>query len=128
MMETTTNNPVQVGEVKANVIAALGLNIPADTPILLGDSNINHMKSRHPNDYEKYGKYIEIILRNPDYVGINPSDNSIEYVKEFCISDNEYVKVAIRVSQSGSFYARSLYTLNPFRVKDFVSNGTLKKP
>jgi hypothetical protein len=126
-MATTNNKPVQVGQIKPDVIAALNLSIPADTPIYIGDSNISHMKSKHPNDYAKYGQYINVILASPDYVGINPSDNSIEYVKEFVIN-NDFVKVAVRVSQSGNLYARSLYILNPNRVKNFVANGTLKKP
>lgn len=123
----TTNNPIQVGTVSANVVAALGLNIPVNTPIFIGGSNITHMKSKHPNDYAKYGQYINTILACPDYVGVNPNDNSIEYVKEFVIN-NDFVKVAVRVSQSGNLYARSLYVLNPNRVKNFVANGTLKKP
>jgi hypothetical protein len=41
------------------------------------------MQSSHPNDYAKYKNEIPNILAYPDYVGINPSDNSIEYVKEY---------------------------------------------
>ena len=47
------------------------------------------MKKAHPGDYQKYGKNIKLILAQPDYVGLNPKDNSIEYVKEFMI-ENEY--------------------------------------
>lgn len=119
--------PVQVGQVKANVIAVLGLSVNENTPILLGKSNIQHMTQSHPEDYARYGQYIGDILDSPDYVGINPKDNSIEYVKEFCIN-NEFVKVAVRISNSGTLYARSLYVLNTNRVRNFVKSGTLKKP
>ena len=83
------------------------------------------MQSKHPQDYQKYGQYIQSILSAPDYVGMNPSDSSIEYVKEFNIN-NEYVKVAVRISSGGKYYARSLYVLNNNRVQNFINKGTLK--
>ena len=84
-----------------------------------------HMLNKHPADYNKYGQDISQILNAPDYVGLNPSDGSIEYVKEYLIN-GEYVKVAVRISASGRYYARSLYVLNPNRTKNFIQKGTLK--
>lgn len=43
------------------------------------------------------------------------------------IINNEYVKVAVRISSSEIFYARSLYVLNSNRVKNFINKGTLIK-
>ena len=43
------------------------------------------------------------------------------------ITNNEYVKVAVRISSSGIFYARYLYVLNSNRVKNFINKGTLIK-
>lgn len=116
----------EVGRLSARVIELLGLDLQENQPIYIGNSNVSHMKSRHPGDYSKYGKYIPAILSNPDYVGENPTDGSIEYVKEFCI-DNEFVKVAVRLSGGGKLYARSLYVLNHNRVINFIQKGTLKK-
>lgn len=116
----------QVGKIDSRVIALLGLTIDEDTPIFLGDSNVTHMKNSHPDDFKKYGADIELILSSPDYIGINPTDNSLEYVKEYCV-DNEFVKIAVRVSASNTFFARSLYILNNNRVHNFIAKGTLKK-
>ncbi|MBE6951710.1 MAG: transposase [Ruminococcaceae bacterium] len=115
-----------IGHVSARVISLLGLPLEENQPIFLGCSNIAHMQSRHPADYNKYGAYIPMILKNPDYVGKNPKDDFIEYVKEFQI-DGEYVKVAVRLSGGGKLYARSVYILNPNRVQNFIRKGTLKK-
>lgn len=117
----------QVGAIKSDVIQALGLTVEANTPIYLGPSNIQHMNLRHPADYQKYGEHIPDILATPDYVGVNPSNGSIEYVKEFLIA-GEYVKVAVRIAGSGKYFARSLYVLKPNRVKNFIAKGTLKQP
>ena len=116
----------EVGKVSARVIALLGSSLQVDQPIYLGPSNISHMQNRHPADYAKYGQYIPEILANPDYVGENPADGSIEYVKDFRIN-GEFVKVAVRLSGGGTLYARSLYVLNPNRVQNFIQKGTLKK-
>ena len=115
-----------VGTITERVISLLELDVPVDTPVFLGDSNIKHMQSKHPRDYEKYGADITDILKCPDYVGKNPKDDSIEYVKEF-LTNGEYVKVAVRVSAGNRFYARSMYVLNKNRTVNFIKKGTLKK-
>lgn len=116
----------EVGKVSARVAELLDVPLQVGQPILLGDSNISHMQRRHPADYEKYGQHIPVILADPDYVGVNPSDGSVEYVKEFQM-DNDYVKVAVRISGGGALYARSVYVLNPNRVHNFIKKGTLKR-
>ncbi len=113
-----------VGFVNKNVKSLLELDDIDDHNIYIGFSNVEHMANSHPEDFAKYGKDIENILRSPDYVGRNKKDGSIEYVKEYTI-DNEYVKVAVRVSQTNRFYARSLYVLNNRRVNNFIAKGTL---
>ncbi len=116
-----------VGQVTTNIASKLGIALPLDTNIYLGLGNIQHMITRHPNEYLRYGTKISQILTSPDYVGQNPKDGSIEYVKEFLIH-GEFVKVAVRLSGSDKFFARSLYVLNPNRVNNFIQKGTLKKP
>lgn len=116
----------QVGILSQRVKDLLCIPLEANQPIYLGDSNIAHMIQRHPEDYSQYGQFIPQILANPDYVGQNPGDGSIEYVKDFCV-DNQFVKVAVRLSQSGNLFVRSLYVLNTNRVHNFIRRGTLKR-
>ncbi|WP_409967704.1 PBECR2 nuclease fold domain-containing protein [Bengtsoniella intestinalis] len=116
----------RIGRVVPLVVNLLELEHPIDDTIYIGESNRNHMADTHPEDYKKYGGFIADILQAPDYIGQNPKDNSIEYVKEFVL-DGEFVKVAVRVSGAGRFYARSLYVLNKRRTQNFIANGTLKK-
>lgn len=116
----------QVGKLSQRVIELLGLTLSEGRSILLGESNIAHMVSRHPEDYALYGEYIPLILSMPDYVELNTKDESIEYVKEVQM-DDVYVKVAVRVSARGQLFARSVYRLNTNRAKNFIEKGTLKK-
>lgn len=113
-----------IGQISSAVEQILNLPVMKDRCIYIGKSNIDHMMRRHPEDYTKYGDKIGLILSAPDYIGQNPTDNSIEYVKEFRINQ-EYVKVAVRVSRQGKYYARSLYCLNTRRAENFIEKGTL---
>lgn len=117
---------MKVGSVSENVKKLLGLSSIGDDNIYMSATNISHMESSHPSDYAKYKDQIQNILAYPDYVGQNPNDHSIEYVKNFIIG-NEYVKVAVRLSSGNKYYARSLYVLNKRRVENFIKKGTLKK-
>lgn len=114
----------RIGVISPEIIKALKLPTPEDFSIYIGDSNINHMKAKHPHDFEKYGSHIADILTSPDYVGKNPKNDSIEYVKEFMINE-DYVKVAVRITHRGKYFARSLYVLNTRRVKNFIKKGSL---
>ena len=102
----------QVGVLCQRVIDLLGLSMTEGQSILLGESNIAHMVSRHPADFALYGEYIPLILAAPDYVALNAKDVSIEYVKEV---------------QVNSLFARSVYRLNTNRVLNFIEKGTLKR-
>jgi len=116
----------KVGELSQMVIRALSLNLKDGQSIFIGEMNINHMREKHPIDFARYANALPQILATPDYVGLNPKDGSIEFVREFQL-DDEYVKVAVRVSGGGELFARSLYVLNKRRVENFIAQGKLKK-
>ncbi|MCD8381031.1 MAG: transposase [Lachnospiraceae bacterium] len=127
MAEQYKSNRRQIGLFSPAVVKALKLNIAPGTPIFISDTNIEHMKTSHPADFQKYGRDIADIIACPDYVGRNAADGSIEFTKEYRLHD-EFVKVAVRVSLQNIFYARSLYVLNQSRVQNFITKGTLIKP
>ena len=113
----------QVGIIDKKTIDLLGLSLPAGTPILLGESNINHMKESHPNDYEKYFPCLEDILAAPDYVNLNPKDHSIKYIKTI----DEHVVVGVRVSTKGKVFARTIFTFEDWKFKQYADGGYLKE-
>jgi hypothetical protein len=117
---------VKVGVITQKVIDLLDLDVFADTPIFLSDSNIEHMAEGHPEDFEYYGTEISNILKYPDYIGQNPSNKSIEYVKIYKISDKT-IKIAVRVSSGKMFYARTMYSRNIEKIKPFIEKGYLIK-
>ena len=100
----------QIGIVNKKVIQLLDLKYTKELPIIIGESNLAHMQKEHPKDFEKYGNNIEDIINNPTYVALNPNQNSIEYIKEYKI-DDEFVLVAVRVTNNGTMFARTLFVL-----------------
>ena len=113
-----------VGEVTDRVAALLGITLAEDRKIYLGRTNLIHMQSDHQEAFDRYGTEIPNILSNPDYVRLSTND-SIEYVKEFVVND-EYVKVAVRLSGGDRYYARTLYVLSKRRAEHFIQKGELK--
>lgn len=116
----------QIGKVNHKVIKLLGLEYQEELPIILGDSNIEHMKRQHLEDYNKYGKDIEDIIKNPTYVAKNPNQGSIEYIKEYEIN-NEFVLVAVRISNKGTMFAKTLFTMTERKKNIYLENGYAKK-
>lgn len=116
----------QIGKVSKKVIEILNLEYEKEFPIFLGNSNIEHMKRQHPEDYEKYGQDISEIIKNPTYVARNPNQGSIEYIKEYKIN-NEYVLVAVRISNKGTMFAKTLFKMTERKINIYLKNGYAKK-
>lgn len=116
----------QIGCFSQDVIDLLELDVKAGTPIYIGESNIEHIKSRHPYEFEAYFQNIEEIIAHPDYVGQNPSDKSISFVKTYQL-DTEYIRVAVRITPKGIPFAKSLHLLSTCNAERYIERGTLKK-
>lgn len=116
----------EIGKLNFKVIKLLNLNFKEELPIILGDTNINHMKRQHPNDYQKYGKHISEIVANPTYVAKNPNQGSVEYIKEYKI-DNEFVLVAVRVTNNGRMFARTLFRMTEQKKNTYLNKRICKK-
>ena len=77
----------QIGKVNKKVIKLLQLEFDKEMPIIIGDTNIEHMKRQHSEDYKKYGGRISEIISQPTYIAKNPNQNSVEY--RLCHSEKQ---------------------------------------
>ncbi len=116
----------EIGKLNFKVIKLLNLDFKEEIPIILGDTNVEHMKRQHPEDYEKYGQDINEIIKNPTYVAKNPNQGSIEYIKEYKI-DNEFVLVAVRITNNGKMFARTLFKMTERKKNIYLNKGYAKK-
>ena len=115
----------KIGKLSKRVIRLLNLDCE-EMPIILGDSNVQHMKNKHYGDYIKYGKDIKEIIKNPTYVAKNPNQGSIEYIKEYKTS-NEFVIVAARLSNKGVLFAKTLFVMTERKKNIYLNKGYAKK-
>jgi hypothetical protein len=116
----------EIGKLNWKVIKLLNLDFKKEIPIILGDSNIEHMKRKHPDNYKKYGNEINKIIANPTYVAKNPKQGSIEYIKEYKIN-NDFVLVAVRITNKGTLFARTLFTMTDRKKDIYLKKGYAKK-
>ncbi|MCI9097847.1 MAG: transposase [Lachnospiraceae bacterium] len=115
-----------IGYISRSVIKTLNLQMKPGAPVYIGYSNISHIKSRHPYEYDRYYKDIGKIINSPDYVGINPRDNSLLFVKLYKIHE-EYIRVAVRITSGGKCFAKTLHSLSTCNAERYLEKGTLKK-
>lgn len=116
----------QIGELKERVINLLGLDI-ATRPIYIGNDNILHMQTEHPNDYSNYGSDIPIILNNPTYVSKHPDygDMAIHYIRVYN-PGNIYVKIVVRPTKKELLFVRSLFVISKKNVHQYWTTQSLK--
>ena len=114
-----------IGEISEEVKKLLELDLPSGTPIYIGSTNIEHMQREHPTEYERYFTLIPRVISTPDFVGLNPKDSSIEYIKTFSTSTGQYLKLAVRISNDGLLFARSLYEILERTVRQRAEKGML---
>lgn len=115
-----------IAHISQEVVDILELDIAPNTPVFIGETNLEHIKSRHPYEYDKYLPDIGNIINLPDYVGLSRKDNSILFVKLYEIN-GEYIRVAVRITSGGKCYAKTLHLLSTCNAERYIEKGTLKK-
>lgn len=117
----------KIGKFSKKIIDLLNLDIPENTEIYIGNQNREHMEKKHSHDYYYYHHLLPNIIENPDYVGIEPKNNSIEYIKEVSIDPNVIIKIAIRVSSNDKYFVRTMYNISDHKIQSALNKGYLFK-
>ena len=56
-----------IGKLDKNKFKKITRNIMT-TDVIITEKQIEHIKKRHPNNYEKYDMVLKEIIKNPDYI------------------------------------------------------------
>lgn len=97
--------------------------ISSDTDVLFWKARVKHTK-KHKKDFdseqefEECLKNIPIIIANPDYISIHPSDESVSFIKKY----NKNVSVAIKISMNGEMVYRTMYPLRDSQLNNYIEN------
>ena len=69
-----------IGQINTEIYKCIAEDIT--TPeVIITDERIQHIKDRHPNDYEQYYTYLKDIVENPDYIIETPKPNTALILK-----------------------------------------------
>ena len=113
-----------VGKIDIEIYNCITKDITTDE-VIITDKQIDHIKNRHPNDYELFNKYLEKIVEQPDYIiEANKPFNAL-ILKEIQI-DNKKFKTIVRLATSNDTpsYKNSIITF--MKIDDREWNRILK--
>lgn len=88
--------------------------------VILTDKQVEHIKERHPNDYERYFKYIKSIVESPDYIIRDTKPNTGFLLKEFREEDKRFQLILrLQTSSDISGYKNSIITFLKINEKKY---------
>jgi len=88
--------------------------------VVITERQLEHIKERHPPDYEQYIQYIPEILSDPDYILEANKPNSAVLVKRF-LQDGKPFQLILRLktSQDPEPYKNSVITFSRLHAKEY---------
>lgn len=113
-----------VGKINIEIYNCITKDITTDE-VIITDKQIDHIKNRHPNDYELFNKYFEKIVEQPDYIIEANKPFTALILKEIQI-DNKKFKTVVRLATSNDTpsYKNSIITF--MKIDDREWNRILK--
>lgn len=88
--------------------------------VIITDTQIKHIKEHHPSDYEKYFKYAEEIIKNPDYILKSDMPNTAFLLKHIVDNNKSYQLILrLQTSQDPLDYQNSVITFLKVKEKRF---------
>ena len=99
-----------IGKIDKSKFKKITTDITTDE-VILTNKQVEHIKERHPNDYETYFKYIKEIVENPDYIIRDTKPNTGFLLKEFTDQDKSFQLILrLHTSEDNQDYKNSIIT------------------
>lgn len=98
-MGSKTASVQTVGKIDVEKYNVVSDKIMTDE-VIMTDERIKHIKERHPEDFERYSKYIQQIIESPDYILESAKANTAFILKEF-IEANQRFQLILRLAVEG---------------------------
>lgn len=93
--------------------------------VVLTEQEVEHIKKRHPNDYEKYFKYFNEIIENPDYIIRDSMRNTGILLKEIIEKDERFQLILrLHTNEDNPDYKNSIITF--FKISSKKYNQYLR--
>lgn len=108
-----------VGKIDRDIYKCITEDIVTDE-VIITDERINHIKERHPYDYERYYFYLKEVIEKPDYILCGNKPNSALILKEF-LEGKEQFKTILRLitPSDDSSFKNSIITFMKINNKEW---------
>lgn len=116
-----------IGKINKNIYKCVTEDITTEE-VIITDNQINHIKNRHPNDYENFSSYFSDILSDPDFILEANKPNTAFILKQ--ITENDLtVQLILRLqtSQDPKGYKNSIITFLKIDIKTWNKYLRTKK-
>lgn len=113
-----------VGKIDRDIYKCVTEDIVTDE-VIITDERIEHIKERHPNDYERFYSYIPEIINDPDFIVEANKPNTAVVLKEIEEREEKF-KLVLRIKVQGDpkEYKNSVMTF--WRIGEKTWKKTLK--
>lgn len=108
-----------IGKIDIEIYSVITQDIETDE-VIITEEQINHIKERHPDDYELFLKYISEMLENPDYIIESNKPKTALVLKEI-IENHKTFKFILRLKTSSDpkNYKNSIITFMKINHKEY---------
>lgn len=122
--ETAVNDVHKIGVIDISKYKCVAEDIKTDE-VIITEKQIEHIKERHPNDYERFSQFFKEIIEEPDYIIEANKTNTALILKEIKI-ENKKFKTVLRLvtSTDNPEYKNSIITF--MKIDDKEWNRILK--
>ncbi|MCM1545135.1 MAG: PBECR2 nuclease fold domain-containing protein [Ruminococcus sp.] len=113
-----------IGKIDKKIYSCVTDDITTDE-VVITDNQIEHIKERHPNDYERYFTYAKEIIESPDYILEANKPNTAFVLKHINDNGKNYQLILrLKTSEDPDCYKNSIITF--LKVEDKRYNRYLR--
>ncbi len=99
-----------VGKINREIYKCITGDIVTDE-VIITDNQIQHIRERHPNDFERFSQYLGEIVNQPDYILESDKPNTAFILKAFEDNGNNFQLILrIKTSEDPENYKNSIIT------------------
>lgn len=99
-----------IGRINLDIYKCVTNDITTDE-VIITDERIQHIKDRHPNDFEKYFSLISCVLTEPDYIFKSERPNTAFVLKKIIENEKNFQLILrLRTSKDLPEYKNSVIT------------------
>ncbi len=116
-----------IGKLDKNIYKCVTDDIRTDD-VIITDTQVKHIKERHPDDYERYFRYANEIIKNPDYILEANKPDTAFLLKHIEDNDKNYQLILrLKTSKDPVEYKNSVITFLKVETKRYERYLRTKK-